>query len=79
MAQSNPNTIVQSVLISRRIVHEPRTAQLWLMMHNFKTDLDIKPKTYRARQIDPRKFVPGSFKTIILTDGVKAVVGRLKK
>jgi hypothetical protein len=72
-------TSVQSVLISRKVAGDQQAAQMWLAMHEFKTDLDVTPQTFRARQIDPRKFVPGSFRTIKLTDGVKAVIGRLKK
>lgn len=39
---------------------------------------DITENKIRARQIDPDRFEKGSFKTIRLASGVKAIVGRLK-
>jgi phage I-like protein len=40
--------------------------------------IDETDKSWRVRQRDPGDFEEGSFKTIDITDGVKAVVGRLK-
>lgn len=40
--------------------------------------LDITDKLIRARQKEPDMFEPGSFRTIRLAPGVKAIIGRLK-
>jgi len=40
--------------------------------------IDIKENTIRIRQKNPNLFEKGTFKTIVLKSGVKAVVGRLK-
>jgi hypothetical protein len=50
----------------------------WLKKHHYRTGLDEKSGTYRARQVDPGCFRKNSFRTIMITTGVKAVVGKLK-
>jgi len=40
--------------------------------------IDVKENTIRVRQKDPGLFEKGSFRTIPISSGVKAVVGRLK-
>lgn len=40
------------------------------------TKLDVTDKMIRARQIEPDKFLKDSFRTIRMTSGIKAVVGK---
>jgi phage head maturation protease len=54
-------------------------AQAWAKSHGFASSgVDETDSSYRIRQIDPSEFKEGSFRTISLTGGVKAVVGRKK-
>ena len=78
IARQMPHTKIQSVLLSRRAFRTQRLAKAWLELHGFRRELDVKPRTYRARQIDPSHFARGSFRTIQLTAGVEAVIGHLK-
>ena len=78
IATQMPHTTVQSVLLSRSRFSSQRQAMAWLKGHGWRQALDVKPNTYRARQIDPAKFARGSFRTIRLTDGVEAVIGHLR-
>jgi hypothetical protein len=71
----NKSTSIQSVLLSKEKFFTPEAAQLWLMLNNFNTYLDEKTNYYRARQVDPRKFFPETFRTITLSDRVKAIIG----
>ena len=41
-------------------------------------ELDITEDKIRARQIEPDQFEEGSFRTIRLAPGIKAIVGKLK-
>ena len=43
-----------------------------------ENDFDITDNYLRARQHDPIDFEPDTFKTIRLSEGVKAIIGRLK-
>lgn len=50
----------------------------WAKEHGYKADkVDDADGTYRLRQRDPKDFDQDTFKTIELTEGVEAVVGRL--
>jgi len=40
---------------------------------------EVTEKFLRARQVEPDEFEKGSFKTIRLSSGVKAIVGRKKE
>ena len=54
-------------------------AKKWARDHDFRDDsVDETEDSIRLRQQDPADFIDGSFRTIELTDGVKAVIGRLK-
>jgi len=54
-------------------------ARKWIKDHNFQDNgVDETENSYRFRQLDPELFEPDSFRTITLTEGVKAVVGKLK-
>ena len=51
----------------------------WAREHDFRTDkVDETSSSYRLRQKEPSEFLEGSFRTIELTTGVKAVIGRPK-
>jgi hypothetical protein len=69
------STSVQSVLLSKEKFFTPEAAQLWLMLNGFNTDLDETTWYYRARQVNPSKFYPDTFRTISFSDRVKAVIG----
>jgi len=55
----------------------------WAKDHDFKVEknpgVDETETSFRIRQRDPDAFKPGSFRTISLAPGVKAVIGRPKK
>ncbi len=54
-------------------------AKAWAKQHGFHAGgIDATEDSIRIRQEDPEKFKPGSFRTIELTNGVKAVIGKLK-
>jgi len=55
-------------------------AKAWAKDHDFKADkVDETGDSYRLRQADPGEFEDDSFRTVELTSGVKAVVGKRKK
>lgn len=66
---------VQSILLSKRYFLTASGAQLWLMMHGYHSELDETANNYRARQVDPKQFIPGTFRTITFTPGIKAIIG----
>jgi len=41
--------------------------------------IDITKNYIRIRQKDPSDFIKGSFRTIVLSDGIKAIIGKIKK
>jgi len=68
--------VVQSLLFDKRWTQEEVKA--WLRHHGYKVGLDIKLKYYRARQLDPKSFRRTTFRTIHFSEGIEAVVGKLK-
>jgi len=71
-------TTVQSLIFDKKnfTIEEARK---WARDHDFRDDkVDETEDSIRLRQKDPADFIEGSFRTIELTDGVKAVIGRLK-
>jgi hypothetical protein len=69
--------VVQSILFDRSRVSRPE-AVAWLRAHGYRAVIDAKPKHWRARQIDPGCFRAGSFRTILWSLAIEAVVGKLK-
>lgn len=74
-------TDIQTLILSKERFDTKAKANAWIKEHDFK----IKPgapdeteESWRYRQREPGEFQPGSFRTITLTDGVKAVIGRPK-
>lgn len=54
-------------------------AVTWAKEHDSEASkVDETEDSYRLRQREPEDFMPETFRTIELTDGVKAVIGRLK-
>lgn len=76
--QEEQSTTVQSVICSKDVFSKDEAIE-WVKSHDFRYDkLDETEDSYRFRQRDPSEFVEGSFKTIDITEGVKAVIGHLK-
>lgn len=72
------STTVQSLIFDKELFTN-ETAKNWAKEKEFKADLvDDTSESIRIRQRDPNDFLEDSFRTIELTDGVKAVIGRLK-
>jgi hypothetical protein len=69
-------TRIQSLLFCP-IFFTPAKAKTWAKQHGFRnTSVDAEGNYIRLRQDSPEMFQPGSFRTIELTKGVKAVIGR---
>lgn len=89
-----PSAVVQTLILSKKVFKTLAAAKKWIRAHGFKVpgekvkkaaitpiskpEIDETPTSYRFRQRPPGDFVKGSFRTITITEGVKAVVGRLK-
>mgnify|MGYP000090037906 FL=1 len=74
-----PGTEVQSVIFDKASF-SLEEARAWLRAHDFKVpDVDETEDSYRFRQREPGEFQEGSFRTIEITAGVKAVIGRPKE
>lgn len=72
-------TTVQTIICSKEKFKSEADARSWIKAHGFKTDkVDETEESYRYRQVDPSMMEEGSFRTIEMTDGVKAVVGHKK-
>jgi hypothetical protein len=70
--------VVQSILfdVEKYTVEQ---AKKWLKDHNYKNDkVDTTDQYHRFRQKDPSEFDESTFRTIKFTDGLKAIVGKIK-
>ena len=82
-SKKKPMTL-QSVVFRRKWgTWTKAEAVAWLKRHKLAYDIDTKPNEYRARQKEPRLFVPGSFRTKVIDDGMEnmglyLVLGKLK-
>lgn len=75
-----PRTQVQTLLLSKDRFRSPQDAKQWATEHKFRASkVDEKENTYRLRQHAPGLYGPDTFRTIELTDGVQAVIGKRKK
>lgn len=73
-------TEVQTVICSKDKFDSAEAAAKWCTDHDFKADkVDETDDSYRFRQFDPGRCQDDSFRTIDITDGVKAVICRPKK
>lgn len=67
-------TKIQSIIFSKDKFTE-KSAKSWAESNDFKYGkVDEKLNTYRLRQNAPSEYRKGSFRTIDITDGVKAIV-----
>jgi 8-oxo-dGTP pyrophosphatase MutT (NUDIX family) len=74
-AVSSEATVIQTILFDRNDYDEASAAE-WLAVHEYHGDaLDVTRRYLRYRQYNPEDFYLDSFRTITLTDGIKAVVG----
>lgn len=73
------STTVQSLILSKERFQTREAAKSWATKHKYHaTKVDETENSWRFRQREPGDFKPNSFRTIELTNGVKAVIGRLK-
>lgn len=77
------STEIQTLILSKTKFSTLRAASKWVKDHSFKVRHkgkapDETADSWRFRQKDPGDFQAGSFRTITITDGVKAVVGKPK-
>jgi len=78
--EDRPPAVVQTLIFSKDKFPTAESAKAWAKAHDFKSDkVDETEESWRLRQRDPGDFQEGSFRTITLTEGVKAVIGRLKE
>lgn len=69
------STQVQSLIFDRDLF-TAREARSWASAHEFKAPAtDRTAHTLRLRQRNPGRFQRGTFRTITLRKGVKAVIG----
>lgn len=65
---------IQTIIFDKNKWTEEK-ARAWLKENNYKSDkIDVTENSLRFRQEDPADFDDKTFRTITLTDGVKAVV-----
>ena len=78
--EERPQAVVQTLIFSKEKFETAEAAKAWAKAHDFRSDkVDETDESWRLRQRDPGDFQEGSFRTITLTEGVKAVIGRLKQ
>lgn len=76
-ADAGPVTSVQSVLLALDTFPTRERALAWASTHAFDTaTIEQTDTAWRFRQAGLRDFAAGSFRTITLDAGVKAVIGR---
>lgn len=75
-AAEKQSTEIQTIIFEKS-KFSLKEAKDWLKKNGKKIpDVDETEDSYRFRQQDPGKFKEKSFRTISLTDGVKAVIGK---
>lgn len=77
-------TEIQTLILDKKRFPTLADAKKWIKDNNFKIEHkgkgpDETEASFRFRQRDPGDFQDGSFRTINITDGVKAVIGRPKQ
>lgn len=76
--KQRPTTTVQALIFDQEQFTRAQ-AMTWAKDHDFSNSkVDETAESFRLRQIEPSKFVGGSFRTIDISSGIKAVIGRLK-
>lgn len=78
LADVTKATAVQTLIFDRATFDREQVIA-WVEAHDFTHDkpLDETADSWRVRQREPGEFVEGSLRTINLTTGVQAVIGRL--
>jgi len=72
------STTVQTLVLSKEVFDSEEAALAWAKEHDFLAEkVDETDSSFRLRQRDPAEFQEDSFRTIELTEGVSAVLGRL--
>lgn len=72
-------TTTQSILCSKSRFSSKEEAAKWVTDHDYKAEkVDETEENYRFRQREPGDFEEGSFRTITLEEGVKAIIGHLR-
>lgn len=71
--------VIQTLIFSKDVFETKDAAIKWAKDHDFSTakGVDETETSFRIRQIEPSDFRSDTFRTIEITEGVKAVVGRL--
>lgn len=70
---------IQSLILDKSKFPTLQAAKKWILDHDFHAPkFDENDLTFRFRQREPDEFQDGSFRTVDITDGVKAVMGILK-
>jgi phage head maturation protease len=78
-SKEQATTTVQSLIFDKS-KFDRKQAEDWAKAHDFRSDkVDETEDSWRLRQREPGDFVEGSFRTIDITDGIKSVIGQLKK
>ncbi len=73
-------TIVQTLIFGKDVFKTAEEATRWAADHGFENaKVDETGDSFRLRQRDPGQFHDNSFRTIELTKGVAAVIGKLKE
>lgn len=76
--EKRPSTSIQTLIFDKD-KFDASSAKGWARSRDFSAGkTDITEESIRIRQKDPGSFKEGSFRTITLTSGVKAVIGRPK-
>lgn len=71
--------VVQTLICGKDKFKDASAAKAWAKDHGFKSaNVDETEDSFRLRQREPGDFMDTSFRTIAVTGGVKAVVGKLK-
>lgn len=77
--QKQEATEVQTVIASKKKFPTLEEAKKWMKEHDFHVSkVDETDDSWRFRQFGPERCKEGSFRTITLTEGVKAVICRPK-
>jgi hypothetical protein len=82
--QQQETTKIQTLILSKEKFKTLDAAKAWVKENKFKLDHEGKgpdetETSWRFRQMSPGDFQENSFRTIAITDGVKAVIGRPKE
>jgi len=78
--EKQTKTEVQSLVLSKKTFKTKSDASKWVKDHDFRADkVDVTEDSFRFRQFSPGRCKEGSFRTISITTGVKAVICRPKE